>query len=181
MIYRLNDQIDLALSTAYDPETGELLEGLTEDELFAEMERMRVDFDTKIDSLTSAYKNLVAEANAIKNEKQALADRQKIAENKAERLKRLLAYLLNGEKWKNGRHVISYRKSEELVLDDDFIEWAKDYAPDLLKYREPEPKKADIRTAIRNGNTFDHAHLESRNNIQIKIAKEKEKENESDS
>ena len=83
-------------------------------------------------------------------------------------MKRLLFWLLQGEKWKNARHTISYRKSAELVLDDDFIPWAEVNAPGLLRFKEPEPMKDEIKMAIKNGTFFDHAHLEEKTNIQIK-------------
>lgn len=168
MIYPLDAQISLALSQAYDPETGELLEGVSEEELFEEIQRISEDFDTTVDSIASEIKNLVAEAEAVKEEKKKLADRQSKLENRTEQMKRLLAYLLQGAAWKNGRHKIGYRKSSVVVIDDGFVEWAEQNAPALLNYKEPEPRKQDIANALKAGFLFDYAHLEQKNNIQIK-------------
>jgi len=168
MIYPLDEQISMALSQAYDPDTGELLEGLSEEELFEEIQRITTDFDTTIDSIASEVKNLTAEAEAVKEEKKKLADRQSKLEARIERTKRLLSFLLQGAAWKNGRHKIGYRKSSVVVIDDEFVEWAEHNAPALLNYKEPEPRKQDIANALKAGFLFDHAHLEQKNNIQIK-------------
>ena len=166
MIYPLDAQISLALSNAYDPDTGELL--ISEEEMLEEIKRITTDFDTTIDSIASEVKNLTAEAEAVKEEKKKLADRQSKLENRIEWTKRLLAYLLQGAAWKNGRHKIGYRKSSVVVIDDEFVEWAEHNAPAFLNYKEPEPRKQDIANALKAGYLFDHAHLEQKNNIQIK-------------
>ena len=165
MIYRLDEQIEHAIENAYDPETGELL--TPEEEMFAQIEKITSDFELLIDNLASDVKNIRAEAADVKDEKMKLAKRQSQLEARADRAKRLLAYLLKGEKWKNGRHSISYRKSDELVCEDDFIEWASVNAPQYLKI-EPEVRKTDVKNAIKNGEVFEFAHIESKNNIQVK-------------
>lgn len=165
MIYRLDERIQQALDSAYDPETGELL--LDEDKLFYQIEGIQADFETLIDSIASDVKNLKAEAADVRDEKQKLAKRQSQLEARAERAKRLLAYLLQGEKFRNGRHNVSYRKSEELVVDDEFIEWAAVNAPSLLKV-EPEVRKLDVKNAIKSGTVFEFAHIEQKNNIQVR-------------
>lgn len=165
MIYRLDEQIAQVIDSAYDPETGELL--IPEEDLFQKIETITADFETLIDSIVSDVKNLKAEAADVREEKQKLAKRQASLEARAERAKRLVAYLLKGEKWKNGRHTVSYRKSEELVVDDKFVEWASINAPGLLKI-EPEVRKLDVKNAIKNGTFFEFAHIEQKNNIQIK-------------
>lgn len=165
MIYRLDEQIERAIASAYDPDTGELL--IPEEEMFQQIENIKADFDTLIDSIASDVKNLKAEAADVKDEKMRLAKRQMHLEARTERAKRLLAYLLHGEKWKNGRHNVTYRKSEELVIDDDFVEWASLNAPGLLKL-EPEVRKNDVKNAIKRGTVFEFAHIEQKNNIQIK-------------
>lgn len=166
MIYPLDAQISLALSQAYDPETGELV--ITEEELLEEIQRINQDRDVTIDSIACEVKNLRAEAEAVKEEKKKLADRQAKIEAREARAERLLAFLLQGERWKNGRHNISYRKSSTVVIEDGFVDWALDNAPDLLTYKDPEPRKQDIAKALKDGFLFDYAHLEQHNNIQIK-------------
>lgn len=165
MIYPIDQMIDDLIVSSLDPETGELI--LSDEELEAKINDLHMSFDEKIDQLASEVKNLKAEAADIRDEKMKLAARQARVEKQMERTKRFLAYLLRGERFKNGRHNISYRKSEELVLDENFIPWAEANAPGLLRI-EPEPRKADIKAALKNGLVFDYAHLEEKINIQVK-------------
>ena len=166
MIYRLDELIQQAMDSAYDPDTGELL--VEEEDLFNKIQQLAADFDLKIDNIASEIKNLKAEAADIKDEKLKLAKRQAAVEKRMERTKRLLAYLLQGEKWKNGKHSISYRKSDRLVVDDetDLLNWCKVNAPGFL--REPEMMLGDIKVAIRNGEAIPFAHVEDQNNVMVR-------------
>ena len=166
MIYPINEMIDTLLASAVDPETGELT--LTDEELEAKITELQISFDEKIDSLASMLKNMKAEAEAIKAEKINLGKRQSSLEKQADRTKRFIAYLLKGEKFKNGRHSISYRKSVEVVLDDEFLAWARKDAPGLLIERDPDPDKRAIKEAIEQGVDVPHATLNEKNNIQVR-------------
>lgn len=170
VIYPINEQLERLMGSFIDPETGELL--ATEEEMRESIEQLQMDFDEKIVELRNEYINLTAEAEALKREKTKLTERQKRAENQAERLKRWLAWLLKGEKFQNGVARISYRRSEEVTFENDdpaaFIEWADEYFPSLLTYKQPEPSKTEIKKAIKAGMEVDFARLETKNNIQIK-------------
>lgn len=168
MIYRLDDLIQQALESFYDPDTGEIKDGVTEWDMADTISQIAADYDLKIDSIASGIKNLKAEAASIRDEKLNLAKRQATVERRMESMKRLLVYLLGGEKWKNGRHSISYRKSDRLVVEDeeDLREWCKVSGRGFLK--EPEMMLGDIKLAIRKGEHIPFAHIEDCNNIQIR-------------
>ena len=68
-------EIDNEIMNCVDMETGEVIDTDKLNDL--QMER-----DAKIENVALWIKELKAEAEAIKNEKQALADRQRVAENK---------------------------------------------------------------------------------------------------
>ena len=140
----------------------------TEELMANAIDKLQMEFDDKIVDLRNSFINLTAEAEALKREKLKLAERQKSAEAKAERTKRFLAYLLHGDKFQKGAVKISYRRSEEVSVDDDFVEWAAIYAPGLLKFSAPEPRKADIKNALKAGKQIEHVVLVQRNNIQVK-------------
>ena len=165
MIYPINEMIENLLASAVDEDTGELL--LTDEELEAKLGEIRMEFDDKIEVLRNEYIHRTAEAEALKEERKRLGDRQKRAEASADRVKRFLAYLLKGEKFERGAVKISYRKSEELVVDDGFIEWADENRRELLKIT-PEVRKADVKRAIKSGEVFEFAHIEQKNNIQVR-------------
>ena len=196
MIYQLDDQIERLLEDMTDPDTGELKKYIEtpdgtlrevplEEQIDAEnadvalpyldsealllenIERLQLDYGKLIRNLRNEHINRKAEAEALKNEKQKLAKRQATAERAADRAGRFLAYLTKGEKYEDADVKISYRKSEVVELDDDFLEWAMTSAPGLVKIT-PEPRKADIKRLLKNGQQIEHAHLETRQNIQIK-------------
>lgn len=136
-------EIDNEIMNCVDMETGEVVDTDKLNDL--QMER-----DAKIENVACWIKELKAEAEAIKNEKQALADRQRVAENKAESLKNWLAYALNGEKFKTSKCSVSYRNSESVEVTEEGLEaLMKDYE-DLLTYKAPEPNKKAIKDAIKN-------------------------------
>lgn len=154
-------EIDQSITALIDPETGEIKDF----DVFAELQMER---EAKIENMALWIKNLVAEAGAIKAEKDALYEREKTAKNKAERLKNYLSKILNGEKYSTPRVAISFRKSESVDVDEGFAQWAKTNADHLLKYKEPEADKAAIKEAIKNGASVEFARLEQKTNIQIK-------------
>ena len=136
-------EIDNEIMNCIDVETGEVID--TEKLNDLQMER-----DAKIENVALWIKELKAEAEAIKNEKQALADRQRVAENKAESLKNWLAYALNGEKFKTSKCSISYRNSESVEVTEEGLEALMRDHEDLLTYKTPEPNKKAIKDAIKN-------------------------------
>ena len=138
-LYEINSEI----MSCIDMETGEGIDTEKRNEL--QMER-----DAKIENVALWIKELKAEAEAIKNEKQALAERQRVAENKAESLKNWLAYALNGEKFKTAKCSISYRNSESVEVTEEGLEALMREHEDLLTYKLPEPNKKAIKDAIKN-------------------------------
>ena len=150
--------IEAEIMDCIDEETGEIIDI---DRLNAlEMER-----DRKISNVACWIKDLKAEAEAIKAEKQALDKRQKAAENKAESLKTWLQNILQGEKFKDSRCSISYRKSERVDFADNFV---MDSLPDYMKKVTVEPKKTEIKDYLKTGATIEGVELVESNNIQIR-------------
>ena len=150
--------IEQEIMDCIDQETGEIIDL---DRLNAlEMER-----DTKISNVACWIKDLKAEAEAIKAEKQVLEKRQKAAENKAESLKQWLLFALNGEKFKDARCSISYRKSEKVVFDDGFCFSS---LPAQFKKVTVEPKKTEIKDYLKTGATIEGVELAESSNIQIR-------------
>lgn len=155
-------EIDAAIVALVDDETGEIADRQAFDAL--QMKR-----DAKVENIGLYYKNLTAEAKAIKDEEQALAARRKAAEAKAERLKHLLDYALQGQKFSTPRLKVSYRKSQTVEVSKDFVDWANYNAPDLLTYSEPKPNKAAIKEAIKAGSVSEYmATIETHENISVK-------------
>ena len=151
-------EIDKRIIDLIDDETGEIIDSNlnTFDELM--MER-----NNKIENVALWIKNLRADAEAYKAEAQAFVDRKKAAERKIESLTRLLEITLRGRKFKTERVQIGYRKSDSVQIDKD----AK--LPDeYLRFREPEPDKAALKKALKDGVEIKGAWLEEKLNMQVK-------------
>ena len=151
-------EIEAEIMDCIDQETGEVIDL---DRLNAlEMER-----DRKISNVACWIKDLKAEAEAIKAEKQALDKRQKAAENKAESLKTWLQNILQGEKFKDSRCAISYRKSERVDFADNFN---FDTLPDYMKKVTVEPRKSEIKEFLKAGGEIDGVRIEENTSMTIK-------------
>lgn len=153
--------IDDAILSIVDMETGEIEDEKRFDEL--QMERTQ-----KVENIGCFYKNLVAEAKAMKEEEANIAQRRKAVENKAERIKNLLIYALNGAKFESPRLRCSYRKASSVQVDDSFISWARENADDLLTFKEPTPNKTAIKAALAEGREIEHAEIVTRESLQVK-------------
>ena len=160
-IYLINRQIEELLAET-DPETGEVLFDPEQlNELIMEKEAATED-------LALGYKNLTAEAAAIRAEANALTERARKVEKMAENAKRYLSVILNGEKFKTARVSVGYRSSSKVDLAENFISWAKENAPRLLREKEPEADKSEIKRLLKNGVTVPYATLIEESNIQIR-------------
>ena len=145
-------EIDNAILDCIDLETGEVID--TE-----RLDALHMERDAKIENVALWIKDLKAEAEAIKAEKMALAERQRVAENKAESLKKWLAYALDGQKFSTAKCAISFRKTEKVEISDvGMIRLMKEH-DELLTYKDPEPNKTAIKQALKDGLTVQGVQL----------------------
>lgn len=154
-------EIDNAILDCIDMETGEVID-------IEKLNELQLERDTKIENVACWIKDLKAEAEAIKAEKQALAERQKVAENKVESLKKWLAYALNGEKFKTAKCAVSFRKSESVEVTDAGIKSLMKEHDELLTYEAPEPNKTAIKQALKDGLNVDGVQLVQKTSTIIK-------------
>ena len=151
--------IEYEITNCVDSETGEIIDEKRLDAL--QMERRE-----KIENILLWIENLKSEAGAIREEEKKLADRRQSDEKKAESLTQYVQNVLNGEKFNTSRVVVSYRKSEAVIVDD--LQLMRETCDEYLKYKDPEPDKAKIKAALKDGITVPGCHLEERQNITIK-------------
>ena len=149
-------EIDQAIMDLVDSETGEIIDIEAFDSL--QMER-----EEKIEGIALYIKDLKAEAEALKAEKIAFAERQKVAENKVESLKNYLAYALKGQAFKSTKAVVSFRKSQQVDIPDIYK-----LDENFLRYKEPEADKTAIKEAIKAGQTVKGATLIENTSVIIK-------------
>ena len=149
-------EIDQAIMDCIDMESGEIIN----EELLNDLQMER---DAKIENVALWIKQLKAEAEALKAEKMAFAERQKVAENKMESLKKWLAYALNGEKFKTVRASVTFRTSDKVEVADIYK-----LDESYLRYREPEADKDAIKKALKAGQEVAGATLVKNTSVIIK-------------
>ena len=76
--------------------------------------------------------------------------------------------MLAGEKFTTPKVAVSWRKSQAVQLDDDFLPWAKQYGDQFLLYKDPDPDKKAIAAALKAGEAVPGAELVMNLNMQIK-------------
>ena len=152
-LYEINEDLLKCIDLA----TGEIIDTDA-------FESLQIEKNDKLENVALWYKNLLAEAQAFKTEKDVFADKQKRAEVKAESLKQYLDAALHGNKFGTVKVDISYRKSTSVdVLDIELL-------PDNYKksVTTVSADKTSIAKALKVGEEVTGAKLVENNNIQIK-------------
>ena len=149
-------EIDEAILSCIDTETGEVID--TE-----QLDKLTMEREAKLENVACWIKELKAEAEALKAEKQALAERQKVAENKMESLKKYLAFALNGNAFKTTRASVTFRKSQAVEIADIYK-----LDENYLRYKEPEADKTAIKEALKAGKEVVGATLVENTSVIIK-------------
>lgn len=134
-------------------------------EVVEEFEKVRADFDNKAENYWRIIKNLNAQADALKAEKQKLEQKQRRAERLADSLKERMANAMQTfekDKVKTQFGSFSFRKStsveilDETVIPDDFFRVKK------------EVQKSVIADAIKAGHVVPGAALKENRNLQVR-------------
>lgn len=157
-------EIDSRLASLIDEETGELLD-------YEAFEQLQIERESKLENTALWYKDLMAQAAAIKAEADALTERRKSAERTAERLKEYLGRALDGEKFSTPRCEVTFRRSTALEVEDpaDLIEWAKRNGHDeCITYKAPEVSKKAVTALLKSGMEVPHAQLVQKLNVGVK-------------
>ena len=149
-------EIDEAILSCIDLETGEIID--TE-----QLYKLTMEREAKLENVACWIKELKVEAEALKAEKQRLAERQKVAENKMESLKNYLAYALDGQAFKTVRASVTFRKSQAVEIADIYK-----LDENYLRYKEPEADETAIKEAIKQGKTVAGATLVENTSVIIK-------------
>lgn len=139
---RIEEILWLEKEELVDNETGEIIS------VADKLKQLEMERDKKIENAALAIKNMMAEADAIKAEENALYERRKALENKTESFKRfLMAVLTRGdgthEKFSTGRVAVSIRFnrpsvviSDESILPHEFVREKVTVSPDKERLKE---------------------------------------------
>lgn len=167
-LYEIINEIEMLLESdlsveenIIDNNTGKIVS------VGARLDKLEIDQKTKFENLALYIKNITADAEAIRNEEKTLADRRRVLENQAERLKAYLTMNLQMagfEKFETPRCKMSFRKSTSVEIDEN-ANIPKDYV--TIKVTET-PNKKMITDAIKEGELIDGCRLVEKYNLQIK-------------
>ena len=153
----IQEQIKNAIELGFDPETGEILDA-------SALEQLQMDRDEKIENICLYIKDLMAEAAAIKTEEVSLEGRRKHTENKVKSLKNYLQAMLDGQKWKSSKAVVSYRKTQSVIVDN-----LDDIPNDFMRIKTTsEPDKVAIKDALKAVTEVAGCHLEEGQTMSVK-------------
>lgn len=157
-------EIDTRLLELVD-EDGEILD-------VEEFEALQMARELKAEGMALWVLDLRDEQNAVKAEIARLQARLKAAERKQERLLLFLQTVLRGEKLKTSLISVSYRRSEAVEISDEeavraFAQKDERYE-DILRYKEPEISKSEIKRLISEGVAVPGAAIASRISTVIK-------------
>lgn len=158
-------EIDQAILDLVDPETGELMDY----DAFASLQMER---EQKIEGMALWYKDLTANAKAIKEEVDALNERRRAMENRADRLKSYLDKALDGQKFQTARCAVSFRKTSSVHVDDHeaLIRWLEQngYDGECIRYKDPEISKAGVGQLIKSGVPVPFASIQTGRSVGVK-------------
>ena len=149
-------EIDDAILACVDTDTGEIIDE-------SQLNALQMERDAKIEGVAMWKKENDAEATALAEEIKKLTARKNACLNRSESLKRYLAMVLDGQKFKTARVAISYRASESVVVDD-----ITQISDEYLKHPEPEASKTAIKDALKAGKAVSGAHLEKSVNLIVR-------------
>lgn len=151
------DKAILDFEFEIDEESGEILNA-------NELDELKMVREDKIEGISLWIKNLEAEREAVKNEKNSFADREKRLGKKIDSLKGYLTYALDGQKFSTPKVAVSFRKSESVHITDEYL------IPDEYKLFTvvKKPDKAVIKKALKDGKEIMGCELLEKQNISIK-------------
>lgn len=160
-LYEINFELQMAVARAEQEHD----EGVIPEDLATLLDGLELARDVKIGHIARFIKSELAISEMIDLESKALRERAKTHENRAERLKAYLAdCMLDGERYEDSTSKISWRKSESTVIDELAIIPAE-FVDVVTVFK---PKTAEIKKAIKSGETVPGASVVEKQNIQIK-------------
>lgn len=133
----------------------------------SDLESLQEDLKDKLEACALMLKNWNADATAIKAEEDALKGRRQTLSNKIENLQKYMTTCMqfNGiPKLETSKARVSFRKSEAVTITNEEV-IPQEYIKTTITMK---PSLSDIKKAIKDGNDVPGAHLEVKQNIQIK-------------
>lgn len=159
------DQSLMDLMEQVDPETGEFT-GDPE-----AWEALNLEREVKLENTALFIKDLRGRIAAFTCEIVNLQKRQKVLKAKEAWLLENLRRSLDGQSFETTRCTLKFKKNPESVKVEDkeaCMRWAETYAPEAIKYAEPELVKQDLKTLLKNGVEVPGCRLAQDTRLEVK-------------
>lgn len=161
-LYEIDGRVWDVIQRGYslDEETGEFWD----DAAFSALDMER---NAKLEGCALWIKNLEADVEAMKAEEKKLAERRRVLENKAERMRDYVARSMQtfgDPRIETARVALSFRKSEALVIADG-AEIPEAY---VVTKTTTAPDKTALKKALKAGEVIPGVTIEQRHNLQVK-------------
>lgn len=157
-LYEINFEIANLIANSVNEE------GEFNKDVFNDLDQLKIEKKEKALDCARVIKNITAECDAISNEINQLSIRKKQKTVVIDSIKKYLSSTIDGEKLEDATCVISWRKSSSVIIDDETILPEKYFR---IIPEEKQPDKNLIKQELKSGE-IPGAHLEDKNNIQIK-------------
>lgn len=167
-LYEIDGALLRMMEESVDPETGEFC---PDQEAW---DRLQLEWKVKIENTALHIKDLEGDIAKYKAELKSQTERLtaviRAMEKKADWLKGNLTRSLEGQRFQTPRCDIRFRKSEAVTVTDETatINWAKEFAPDVLRYKPVTLSLADLKAEMKKGTEIPGAELTGRTNISIR-------------
>lgn len=162
-------QIDAGIEEALESLCDE--DGVIDEEVEARLAELEMERPKKLENCALFVKNRRAMAAAIRAEEVALAERRHRYEADAERVERILARSLNGERFETPKVSIMWRRSQVVEIDEGAENtWDLYTAAACLIYSKKVDKQA-VKEALRAGEEVPGARLVDKLNMRIEGVK----------
>jgi hypothetical protein len=139
-------------------------DGCLTDQGEAELDKLYATREDQVDDLLRERVNVLADIAGIDSAIDALTMRRNAHTDTVKRIDSALERCLQGSPYKCQAGVVSWRKSEIIVIDEESAvpeEWQKRKTTISID-------KAGLKAAIKKGLVVDYAHVETKNNMSIK-------------
>lgn len=168
-LYEINESIEMLREFKVDPETGEILDNTSAEDIAEMIGVLELDRAEKLEACACVYKEMKNEAKELTDAKKEVTDRYQAEINARERrAESIRAYMeqnmKEGEKLKTMQASIYWQKNPSSV-EVDFKYLPTKY----LKIQKPQADKTTLMEKLTKGEKIEGAWLvEGRNGIRIK-------------
>lgn len=159
-LYEINSKIE-NFNFEFDEDTGEVLN-------LDELDELKLARNDKIENIALFIKNLKADEKTLNDEIKSLQERLKAKSKKIDNLSKYLEMTLGMDNFESSKVKLSWRKSSEVVIDDEDAFLDKYYGTKMVNSKTTlSIDKKEVKNYLKE-NVCELAHIEENQNLQIK-------------